>query len=157
VLIYYIAKAYSPPKEITMDNGKGLISKEIKAFVAMRGIAVRPIRPYRLIANGKAEKFNDLIKQIFYVVSLHPDYEKKDIQAVLDQAIEVYNHRPNHIGYSPVYLGLGLRSSSPSTYSEEYTREPTEQEETANVADLVRMDVADREQACQAIRSGKAS
>src|SRR5688500_8861125 len=100
------------------------------------------------MANGKVEKFNNIIKQIFYIVSIYLDYAKKDIQAVLDCILEVYNYYPNYIGYSFIYLAFGLYFSSLSADFEEYIREPIEHEEMANVADLVHIVIADCKQAC---------
>ena len=74
MLLEGIVRVYSPPEEIIADNGPAFASKEFKDYVASYGIVVRPIKPYRLIANGKVERFNRIIKQIFKVVSAYPDY-----------------------------------------------------------------------------------
>jgi len=74
MLLEGIVRAYSPPEEIIANNGPAFASKEFKDRVASYGIVVRPIKPYRLIANGKVERFNRIIKQIFKVVSAYPDY-----------------------------------------------------------------------------------
>jgi len=159
-LLEGIVRAYSPPEEIIADNGPAFASKEFKDRAASYGIVVRPTKPYRPMANGKVERFNRIIKQIFKAVSAHPDYATRSFPTVLSRTLEIYNHRPSHTGYAPVYLALGrepdIQARVHATH-EVYVREPTEQEEMACVKDLVRSSIVQRQQARQAVASGKAT
>ena len=131
-------------EEIIADNGPAFASKEFKDRVAGYGIVVRPIKPYRPIANGKVERFNRIIKQIFKAVSAHPDYTTRSFLTVLSRTLEIYNHRPSHTGYTPVYLALGREPDIQARVHvthEAYVRELTEQEEMACVKDLVRLSI----------------
>ncbi|SZF05221.1 unnamed protein product [Blumeria hordei] len=106
----------------------------MSSFCKERSIEQSVIKPYRPQKNGKVERFNGIIKTIFYAVSaINPS---RGIQWILDQSLSMYNRRPNSTGYSPIFLALGVPhedSLSP------YVRELTPAEETAFATDLVKL------------------
>ncbi|KAI0995569.1 hypothetical protein K3495_g12612 [Podosphaera aphanis] len=129
-LFNLISISFGPPKELILDNGITFVSVELKNYLINYGTSLHPTKPYRLMANGKVEKFNSILKQFFLSVGDHPDYTKQS--------------------YSPYFLAFG------PTSDENYIREPTEEEDKSNATNLVRISHSERDQARQNVRSGKA-
>ncbi|KAI0992856.1 hypothetical protein K3495_g15328, partial [Podosphaera aphanis] len=121
-------------KQLITDNGQAFVSKEMSSFCKERSIEQSVTKPYRPKTNGKVERFNGIIKTIFYAVSaINPS---RGIKWILDQSLSTYNRRPNSTGYSPIFLALGVPlEDSPSPY----VRELTPAEETAFATDLVKL------------------
>ena len=116
------------------DNGQAFVSKEMFSFCKDKSIEHSFTKPYRPETNGKVERFNGIIKGIFYTVS--SINSSRSIQWILDQTLSIYNRRPNSTGYAPVFLALGVTHEElPSPY----VRELTSSEEAAFATDLVKL------------------
>ena len=121
-------------KQLITDNGQAFLSTEMSSFCKEKKIEQNFTKPYRPETNGKVERFNGIIKTIFYAIS--SINQSRSIQWVLDQSLSTYNRRPNLTGYAPIYLALGITqeySSSP------YIRELTPTEESAFASDIVKI------------------
>ena len=152
-LLSRLIMSYGQPKELITDNGSAFASANFAEFLKIHGIKWHPTKPYRPQSNGKCERFNGTLKEIFgHVSSAHPH---RSVEWVLNQALLTYNRRQGLSGYSPFFLALGVRSDSPA--EAEYVREPTEEEESAQVADMVRILVPERDSARERVATGKAT
>ncbi|KAI1001894.1 hypothetical protein K3495_g6309 [Podosphaera aphanis] len=151
-----ISISFGPPKQLIVDNGSAFVSVELKNYLNNYGTSLHPTKPYRPMANGKVEKFNGILKQIFLSVSNHPDYTKQSISAILSKSLQIYNRRQSYTGYSPYFLAFGSTSDENLVELENHIREPTEEEDKSKATDLVRISHSERDQARQNVRSGKA-
>ncbi|KAI1005704.1 hypothetical protein K3495_g2513 [Podosphaera aphanis] len=107
---------------------------------------------YRPQTNGKVEKFKGILKTIFYAIS--SAYSSRSLQWDLDQALSIYNRRPNNTGYPPIFLALGV---VPDELSNEYIREATPTEETAFALDIAKINFPKVEHSRLEVATGKAA
>ncbi len=121
-------------KEIVHDNGAAFISEEFQQMLRRVGVTSKKTTPYHARTNGKAEKFNHLLKSILFakIDGVNVNYADWDIY--LQSSLLIYNLRPLDVGVSPFYLAYGVEPEQNRSLEVEheynaYIREYTEEEE----------------------------
>ena len=75
------------------DNGPAYVSKDLRDYLAERGMTHTRGRPYHPQTQGKIERYHRSMKN---VVKLEHYYFPWELQAAIDDFVSYYNHRRYH-------------------------------------------------------------
>jgi len=129
---------FGPIRELITDNAQAFVGIEMAAWLRKNGIRMINSTPAYPRTNGRVERYNGMIKNILARMSL--DQPAVPVNALLLQAVHLYNRRPGSHGFSPYHLLYGVLPKRDTVADKHlpYTREFTTEEDATFVEELVR-------------------